>query len=33
MAASSQRTRDQLGWQPKHARLIDDIDRLSYFPA
>jgi len=31
--ASSQRTREQLGWQPKHLGLIPDIDRLSYFAA
>jgi nucleoside-diphosphate-sugar epimerase len=31
--ASSQRTREQLGWQPKQPGLIPDIDRLSYFAA
>jgi nucleoside-diphosphate-sugar epimerase len=31
--ASSQRTREQLGWQPKQAGLISDIDRPSYFAA
>jgi nucleoside-diphosphate-sugar epimerase len=29
--ASSQRTREQLGWQPKHIGLIDDVDHLYYF--
>ena len=29
--ASSQRTRDQLGWQPKHPGLIVDVDRNEYF--
>jgi hypothetical protein len=28
---SSQWTRERLGWQPKQPRLIDDIDRPSYF--
>jgi len=31
--ASSQRTREQLGWQPKQPGLIPDIDRPSYFAA
>lgn len=31
--ASSQRTRELLGWQPKQTGLIADIDRASYFPA
>ena len=31
--ASSQRTREQLGWQPKQPGLISDIDRPSYFAA
>ena len=31
--ASSQRTRELLGWQPKQLRLIPDIDRPSYFEA
>jgi nucleoside-diphosphate-sugar epimerase len=31
--ASSQRTREQLGWQPKQPGLIPDIDRFSYFAA
>jgi nucleoside-diphosphate-sugar epimerase len=31
--ASSQRTRELLGWQPKQAGLIADIDRPSYFEA
>ena len=31
--ASSQRTREQLGWQPKEPGLIPDIDRPSYFAA
>jgi nucleoside-diphosphate-sugar epimerase len=31
--ASSQRTREQLGWQPKKPGLIPDIDRPSYFAA
>jgi nucleoside-diphosphate-sugar epimerase len=30
-AASSQRTRDQLGWQPKQPGLIFDLDLASYF--
>jgi nucleoside-diphosphate-sugar epimerase len=29
--ASSQRTRELLGWQPKHAGLIPDLDRPPYF--
>lgn len=29
--ASSQRTREQLGWEPKHPGLISDLDRPSYF--
>ena len=29
--ASSRRTREQLGWQPKQPGLISDIDRPSYF--
>jgi nucleoside-diphosphate-sugar epimerase len=29
--ASSKRTREQLGWQPKQPGLIPDIDRPSYF--
>jgi nucleoside-diphosphate-sugar epimerase len=29
--ASSARTRDLLGWQPKHPRLIPDLDRPRYF--
>jgi hypothetical protein len=29
--ASSQRTRELLGWQPKQPGLIHDIDRPSYF--
>ena len=28
---SSQWTRERLGWQPNQPRLIDDIDRPSYF--
>jgi len=31
--ASSQRSREQLRWQPKQPRLIRDIDRPSYFEA
>src|SRR5438034_10905556 len=31
--ASSQRTREQLGWQPKKPGLIPDIDLPSYFAA
>ena len=31
--ASSQRTQEQLGWQPKQPGLISDIDRPSYFAA
>ena len=31
--ASSQRTREQLSWQPKQPGLIPDIDRPSYFAA
>jgi nucleoside-diphosphate-sugar epimerase len=30
---SSGRTRQQLGWQPDHPRLIPDLDRPSYFAA
>ncbi len=29
--ASSARTRERLGWQPKHAALIPDLDRPRYF--
>jgi len=29
--ASSQRTRELLGWQPKQPGLISDIDRAAYF--
>ena len=29
--ASSQRTRNELGWQPKHALLIPDLDHPRYF--
>jgi nucleoside-diphosphate-sugar epimerase len=29
--SSSERTRQQLGWQPKHPGLIPDLDRPSYF--
>ena len=29
--ASSARTRDLLGWQPKHPQLIPDLDRPRYF--
>jgi hypothetical protein len=29
--ASSERTRDLLGWQPKHAGPIPDLDRARYF--
>ena len=29
--ASSQRTRELLGWQPKHSGLIPDLDRPGYF--
>jgi len=31
MPASSQQTRDQLGWQPKHPGLIADLDGANYF--
>jgi nucleoside-diphosphate-sugar epimerase len=31
--ASSQRTREQLGWPPKQPGLISDVDRPSYFAA
>jgi hypothetical protein len=29
--ASSAQTRERLGWQPKHAALIADLDRPRYF--
>jgi hypothetical protein len=29
--ASSQRTREQLGWQPKQPGVIPDLDRPRYF--
>jgi nucleoside-diphosphate-sugar epimerase len=29
--ASSQRTRELLGWQPKQPALIPDLDRARYF--
>src|SRR5262245_11415033 len=29
--ASSQRTRELLGWQPKQSGLIPDLDRAGYF--
>jgi nucleoside-diphosphate-sugar epimerase len=29
--ASSQRTRELLGWQPRQAELIPDLDRTRYF--
>jgi len=31
--ASSALTREQLGWQPTHPRLIDDLERGHYFHA
>lgn len=31
--ASSQRTREQLGWRPMHPSLLDDLDREMYFLA
>ena len=31
IAASGLRTRELLGWAPKHPGLIEDIDRPSYF--
>lgn len=31
--ASSDRTRDWLGWQPKEVGLVADIDREDYFPS
>jgi len=31
VAASSERTRALLGWEPKQPGLIPDIDRASYF--
>ncbi|WGS55295.1 SDR family oxidoreductase (plasmid) [Paraburkholderia sp. D15] len=31
--ASSQRTREQLGWRPTHSDLLTDLDREAYFPA
>jgi hypothetical protein len=33
VAASSQRTQELLGWQPKQPGLIPDIYRPSYFKA
>lgn len=30
--ASSDRTRDWLGWQPREVGLVADIDRVDYFP-
>jgi nucleoside-diphosphate-sugar epimerase len=33
IAASGQRTRELLGWEPKQPGLIEDIDRPSYFEA
>jgi hypothetical protein len=29
--ASSERTREQLGWRPKRRGLIPDLDRPHYF--
>ena len=29
--ASSRKTREQLGWQPKQPGLIDDIEQAGYF--
>jgi nucleoside-diphosphate-sugar epimerase len=29
--ASSERTRERLGWQPKQPALIPDLDRAGYF--
>jgi hypothetical protein len=29
--ASSQKTRELLGWKPKQPGLIDDVDREQYF--
>jgi nucleoside-diphosphate-sugar epimerase len=29
--ASSQRTRNELGWEPKHEPLIPDLDHPRYF--
>jgi hypothetical protein len=31
MSASSQQTREPLGWQPKQPGLIADLQRGSYF--
>jgi nucleoside-diphosphate-sugar epimerase len=31
IAASARRTRELLGWEPKHPGLIEDIDRPGYF--
>jgi nucleoside-diphosphate-sugar epimerase len=31
LPASSQRTRELLGWEPKHPGLLQDVDRPAYF--
>ena len=33
LPATSHITREVLGWQPKQASLLEDIDNGKYFPA